>query len=192
MIWKKKKTIPAQESSSKQCTNNLSTHFMFLENFMRLCIHKRKVVIPIYTVNWLYRFISMLSLHFADICIKQKFFNPPRTERSRIDTSLLYVLHIHYFKMLYISKSLNFRGKCIASCTTITHICYLVHNHIVWTTAKRSLINVLIAGPRSLSVKAQTFRPFRKKLAYNLLISNVANIVRAILFPLVCLLVNEQ
>lgn len=97
---KEEKNISAQESSSKQYTNNLSTHFIFLENFMRLCIHKRRVVIPIYTVNWLYRFISMLSLHFVDICIKfNVFFNPPRAGRSRIDTLLLYILRIHYFKI---------------------------------------------------------------------------------------------
>lgn len=52
---------------------------------------------------------------------------------------------------------------------------------------RRRLINALTAGPRSLSiprkVKTQSYRHFRKNPAYNLLISNVANIVRAILFP---------
>lgn len=106
------------------------------------------------------------------------------------------LIHCFYTFCAFTISKLNCRGKCISSCTTITCICYLFHTHTVWTKARIRLINALRAGPRSLSVsikvKAQTFRHFRKKLAYNLLISNVASIVRAILFPLVCLLVNEH
>lgn len=128
-------------------------------------------------------------LYFADICIKFiVVFNPPGAKKNETQTLLLYFLPIPYSKYFIQSDPLNFRGRTRVSCTTVSLFAFSSRTTLpVRTTARRHLINTQTAGPNSLSIprklKAKWFRHFRKKTAYNLLISKAANIVRAILFP---------